>query len=238
MSQDAYDMSRHIVSKQRVADHGEVFTPPDLVRDMLDLVAQECERIDSRFLEPACGNGNFLAEVLHRRLALINRRAARALVRWEQDALLGLACLYGIELLPDNARECRDRLCGLFTDQYIQRFGEKARPAVLAAARLIVETNILNGDALTMTTVSEGARGGRPLVVTEWSLLPGGRFKRHLYEYQELVQPEADNANPLFSAPRPQLTDEEGKPVFVVRPVGELPAVHYLKIAEFGGNRS
>src|SRR6188768_701921 len=89
-------------SRQRIIDHGEVFTPPGLVNDMLDLVSHECERIDSRFLEPACGDGNFLTEVLRRRLAVVDRRARRSLLTWERDALLGLACLYGVELLDDN----------------------------------------------------------------------------------------------------------------------------------------
>src|SRR5688572_7482544 len=94
-------MARSIHTRQRVMDHGEVFTPPALVNDMLNLVAQECERVDSRFLEPACGNGNFLAEVLRRRLTMIDRRH-KPQTQWEPNALLGLACLYGIELLWDN----------------------------------------------------------------------------------------------------------------------------------------
>jgi hypothetical protein len=224
-------------SRERVINHGEVFTPPELVRAMLDLVAQECERIDSRFLEPACGHGNFLAEVLERRLALVTKRAGRAIVRWEQDALLGLACLYGIELLEDNAIECRDRLHGIFVDAYCQRFGANARDAVVAAARIIVHTNIVQGDALTMTTTSTRRRKTEPLVLTEWSMLSGGKLKRRLFEYRELLRTEQEDAGPLFSAPLPKITDEEGKPVFVTRAVGEKPAIHYLRLAESEGDR-
>lgn len=231
-------MSANMRSKQRVVDHGEVFTPPELVKAMLNLVAQECERIDSRFLEPACGHGNFLAEVLERRLALVTKRAGRAIMRWEQDALLGLACLYGIELLEDNAIECRDRLHGIFAAAYSQRFGFKARGAVLAAARITVTTNIVQGDALTMTTTGTGRRKPEPLVLTEWSMLSGGKFKRRLYEYRELLRTEPEDAGPLFSAPPPKVTDEEGKPVFVTRAVSEMPAIHYLKLAESEGDRS
>lgn len=225
-------------SKQRVIDHGEVFTPPELVRAMLDLVAQECERIDSRFLEPACGHGNFLAEVLERRLALVTKRAGRAIVRWEQDALFGLACLYGIELLDDNAIECRDRLHGIFADAYSRLFGSKARDAVLAAARTIVRTNIVQGDALTMTTSGKGRRKPEPLVLTEWSMLSGGKFKRRLYEYRVLLRTEQEDAGPLFSPPAPKITDEEGTAVFVTKAVSEKLAIHYLKLAESEDERS
>ena len=231
-------MSSNMRSKQRVVDHGEVFTPPELVKAMLDLVAQECERIDSRFLEPACGHGNFLAEVLERRLALVAKRAGRSIVRWEQDALLGLACLYGIELLDDNAIECRDRLYGILADAYNQCFGRKIREAVLTAARIIVRTNIVQGDALSMTTAGTACLKPEPLVLTEWSMLSGGKFKRRLFEYRELLGAGRDDAGPLFAAPEPKITDEEGRPVFVTRAVGEKPAVHYLKLTESQGDPS
>ncbi len=63
--------ARLVKSKARVADHAEVFTPPWLVEAMLDLVKAETERIDSRFLEPACGSGNFLVQILRRKLAAV-----------------------------------------------------------------------------------------------------------------------------------------------------------------------
>ena len=66
-------MEKQVKSKQRVADHGEVFTAEREVNAMLDLVKQETERIDSRFLEPACGDGNFLSEILRRKLAVVKR---------------------------------------------------------------------------------------------------------------------------------------------------------------------
>src|SRR5688500_11831988 len=147
-------MARSANSRQRVIDHGEVFTPPGLVDDMLDLVAHECERVDSRFLEPACGTGNFLAEVLRRRLALVDKRH-KPRTQWEPNALLGLACLYGIELLFDNVNDCRQRLHSLFADHYNARYGKQARDECLAAARHIVNCNILQGDALKMTTVGD-----------------------------------------------------------------------------------
>jgi hypothetical protein len=224
----------HAISRKRVIDHGEVFTPAGLVNDMLDLVAHECERVDSRFLEPACGTGNFLAEVLRRRLALVDRRYKHR-TQWEPNALLGLACLYGIELLYDNVNDCRQRLYTLFADHYTARYGKQAKPECLAAALHIVRCNIVQGDALKMTTVGDKVHRARPLVFTEWSLLPGGKFKRSRYEYHDLSQPPPEAASGLFVPATARITDEDGKPVFIPCKVADWPAVHYLKLGEFEG---
>jgi hypothetical protein len=227
----------HIISRQRVIDHGEVLTPPGLVNDMLNLpgVVHECERIDAKFLEPACGNGNFLAEVLRRRLAVVDRKCRRALICWEQDALQGLACIYGIEWLYDNVNECRDRLHGIFAEAYISRFGKKAREAVLDAARHILRCNILQGDALEMTTVGDKVMPARPLIFTEWSILSGGKVKRWRYEFRELTRPLPGAAPSLFEDDVEPLFCEAGKPVFIARPLDSKPVVHYLKLAESEG---
>src|SRR5712671_1368776 len=95
-----------IKSKKRVADHGEVFTPPWIVEAMLNLVKDETERIDSRFLEPACGSGNFLVRVLQRKLTAVEVKFGRSDFEKRHYGLLSLMCLYGIELLPDNIAEC------------------------------------------------------------------------------------------------------------------------------------
>src|SRR4051794_38450332 len=97
-------------SKQRVADHGEVFTPPELVEAMIDLVKTEAERIESRFLEPACGSGNFLVPVLRRKLAAVDARYRNSDFERRHYALLALMSIYGIELLDDNVAECRENL--------------------------------------------------------------------------------------------------------------------------------
>jgi hypothetical protein len=227
---------RPAISRKRVIDHGEVFTPPGLVNDMLDLVAHECERTDSRFLEPACGTGNFLAEVLRRRLTLVDRRY-KPRTRWEPNALLGLACLYGIELLHDNVNDCRLRLRSLFAEHYVARYGKQAKPAFLSAAWHIVRCNILHGDALKMTTVGDHVHRAQPLVYTEWSLLPRGKFKRRRYEYHDLTQPPPEAASALFVPANPRITDEEGKPVYIPCKVGDWPPVHYLDLGEFEGER-
>jgi hypothetical protein len=226
-------MQSNVISRQRVIDHGEVFTPPGLVNDMLDLVAHECEREDSRFLEPACGNGNFLAEVLRRRLGRVDQQySKRAPNQWEQHALLGLACLYGIELLLDNVSECRQRLYTLFADHYTARYGKRAKSRVLAAAKVILRCNILHGDALKMTTVGDTVQRARPLVFTEWSLVGGGKLKRRRYEYHDLTQPPPEPASALFFPANPRVTDEAGKPVYIPCKLNDLPTVKYLELGE------
>lgn len=231
-------MDPHVKTRDRVINHGEVFTPPSLVRDMLDLpgVKDECLRIDARFLEPACGDGNFLAEILRRRLERVGQKHPKTQQHpWERDALVGLSNLYGIELLHDNVQACRDRLFGLFEGAYVARFGKKHQPGVLGAARHIVTANIFQGDALAMTTVGDEAVPARPLIFTEWSMLPRGRFKRKRFAYRELLE-HADrgeeDAGGIFGARREQLTSDDGKPVFIAEPVDDLPLVHYTKLQD------
>ena len=103
-----------IKSKQRVADHGEVFTPEWLVDAMLDLVKDETERLDSRFLEPACGSGNFLTKILKRKLTTVEIKYAKSEFDRQHYAVLSIMCIYGIELLEDNIIECKANLLEIF----------------------------------------------------------------------------------------------------------------------------
>lgn len=137
-----------IKSKKRVADHGEVFTPPWLVEAMLDLVKDESERIDSRFLEPACGSGNFLLRVLQRKLAAVELKFGKSDFEKRQFALLALMCIYGIELLADNIAECRANLLEVFADY----FALKESDDLYRAASYVLSQNLVHGDALTMRT--------------------------------------------------------------------------------------
>lgn len=169
-------------SKQRVADHGEVFTPAWMVEDMLDLVQEESERIDSRVLEPACGSGNFLVPVLRRKLATVESRYGRSDFEKRHYALFALMCIYGIEILPDNAQECRDNLATVFEGFLgVDGTDEWAR-----AARAVLAVNVVQGDALTMTTPSGG-----PITFAEWGYLGKGRFQRRDFRYDELTQRSA-----------------------------------------------
>lgn len=169
-------------SKQRVADHGEVFTPAWLVEAMLDLVKDESERIDSRFLEPACGSGNFLVQVLQRKLAAVELRFGRSEFERQHYALLGLMCIYGIELLEDNIAECRDNLLEIFSTY----LGLDGTSDPYRAASNVLSQNLIHGDALTMRTAA-----AEPIVFAEWGYLGKGKFQRRDFRLDVLTQSAA-----------------------------------------------
>lgn len=170
-----------VKSKQRVADHGEVFTPAVMVEAMLDLVKDESERIDSRFLEPACGSGNFLIPVLKRKLATVQARYCESDFEMRHHALLALMSVYGIELLEDNVAECRENLLEVFAGCLEVAPGD----VWYAAAAKVLGTNIVHGDALSMTTQGENAQ---PITFPEWSYVGKGRYRRRDFRFDTLTQ--------------------------------------------------
>ncbi|MGH9493765.1 MAG: N-6 DNA methylase [Candidatus Sulfotelmatobacter sp.] len=168
-----------IKSKKRVADHGEVFTPQWLVENMLDLVKGETERIDSRFLEPACGSGNFLVPVLQRKLAAVEAKFGKSDFERGLYALLAVMCTYGIELLEDNIAECRANMLEVFTDYLnLSETNELYR-----AASYVLSQNIVHGDALTMRR-----HDGQPITFAEWGYLGKGKFQRRDFRLEVLTQ--------------------------------------------------
>jgi hypothetical protein len=189
-NRDATNATEKLVkSRQRVADHGEVFTPAWLVEDMLNLVKDESERIDSRFLEPACGSGNFLVPVLRRKLSTVDAKFGSNEFERRHFALLSLMCIYGIELLPDNAAECRGNLLAVLLGFLDSDAGEEWR----LAARAVLDANIVQGDALTMTSAS-----GEHIVLPEWGYIGRGKFQRRDFRYDTLTQ-RASIEGSLFS---------------------------------------
>jgi hypothetical protein len=158
-----------IKSKKRVADHGEVFTPPWLVEKMLDLVKGETDRIDSRFLEPACGSGNFLVPVLQRKLAAVEAKFGKSAFERQHYALLAVMCCYGIELLSDNIAECRANMLEVFADY----LNVDDADDLYRAAYLVLSLNLVHGDAMTMRDIT-----GAPISVVEWGYLGKGKFQR------------------------------------------------------------
>ena len=168
-----------VKSKQRVADHGEVFTPAWMVEDMLNLVKTESERIDSRFLEPACGSGNFLKSVLKRKLITVQARYGKSDFERRHHALFAVMCIYGIELLKDNVEECRESLLVIYME-YLR--ASKDDVWVKAAAKVLA-ANIIQGDALTLTTTD-----GKSIEFPEWGYLGSGKFQRRDFRYDSLTQ--------------------------------------------------
>lgn len=209
--------THQIVSKQRVADHGEVYTHEREVNAMLDLVEAETQRIDSRFLEPACGDGNFLAEILRRKLAVVSARYGRNQLDWERQAIVALASIYGIDILQDNAIACRQRLFEIWDGEYSRRFKAAATAACRDSARFLLEKNIVWGDALTFRTVDETPR---PIVLSEWSLVSGSQIKRRDFMFSFLV--EKTHQFSLFN--------DEGEAASIAEPVREHPLTHFLEI--------
>ncbi|ABQ31617.1 N-6 DNA methylase [Acidiphilium cryptum] len=167
-----------IKSKKRVADHGEVFTPPWLVEKMLDLVKGETERIDARFLEPACGSGNFLVPILQRKLAAVEIKYGKFNFERRHYALFGLMCCYGIELLPDNIAECRANMMEVLAE-YLNITSDDE---VYRAALFVLSLNLVHGDAMTMR---DGT--GAPISVVEWGYLGKGRYQRRDFRLDVLT---------------------------------------------------
>lgn len=207
------EVEQLVKSRQRVADHGEVFTPTWMVEAMLDLVKGESERIDSRVLEPACGAGNFLIPVLVRKLATVQYRYGKNEFEKRHYALFALMCTYGIELLPDNAQECRENLAAVFNDF----LGLELADDWARSARAVLAANIVQGDALTMTDPA-----GQPIRFPEWGYLGKGRFQRRDFRYDALTQ-RASFEGTLFG----ELDDED-----LFTPVKTYPVMTAHQIAD------
>jgi len=214
-------MEKQLVSRQRVADHGEVYTRKREVNAMLDLVKQETERIDSRFLEPACGTGNFLAEVLTRKLRVVESRYKKSQLEYERNAVLAVSSIYGIDILQDNVTKCRERLFRLFDEAYTGSFKAAAKTECRNAVKYILEKNIIHGDALDLKTVGDNPQ---PVVFAEWALVNGSMLKRRDFTFHGLLDHESIKELPLFS--------DLGEDVFIPEPVKEYAVIHFLKVAD------
>ena len=174
-----------VKSKKRVADHGEVFTPAWMVEAMLDLVKEETERIDSRFLEPACGSGNFIVQILKRKLAAVEVKFGKSDFERQHYALLGLMCIYGIELLADNIAECRANVL----DVYVEYLNIDETADLYRAAKHVLSENLVHGDALTMRAID-----GQPIHFAEWGYLGKGKFQRRDFRFDVLTGSSAFSA--------------------------------------------
>jgi hypothetical protein len=168
-----------IRSKRRVADHGEVFTPQWLVENMLELVKGETERIDSRFLETACGSGNFVVPVLQRKLAAVEAKFGKFEFERRHYALLAVMCTYGIELLEDNIAECRANMLEVFAGYLNLNEADE----LYLAAMYVLSQNLVHGDALTMRMPD-----GKPIAFAEWGYLGKGKFQRRDFLLSGLTQ--------------------------------------------------
>ncbi len=215
------NMQRQVKSKQRVADHGEVLTGEREVNAMLDLVKAETERIDSRFLEPACGTGNFLAEILRRKLRVVEERYAKSQIEYERYGVLAVSSIYGIDILEDNVQECRDRLLNIFEVEYRRLYRSEAKEQCLAAVKYILSCNIIHGDALSLKTVGDKPE---PITFAEWSLVNGSLLKRRDFTFRDLLDHASAKEMPLFS--------DLGEDVFIPEPKRDYQPVYFLEVGD------
>jgi hypothetical protein len=209
-----------VKSKKRVADHGEVFTNEREVNAMLDLVKHETERIDSRFLEPACGNGNFLVEVLRRKLFEVERRYKSSQLEFERYSIIAVGSIYGIDLMMDNVIECRSRLFSEFNRTYGGLFKKKSKEECRTTIEYILTKNILCGNALTLKNDQN-----EPLVFSKWELVIRSNVKRHDYLFEELIQKEEGQ---LF-----QKKSDTGTSSFIPKSLKEFPLTHMYRLSEY-----
>jgi hypothetical protein len=214
-------MEKQTVSKKRVADHGEVFTSEREVNAMLDLVKQETERIESRFLEPACGTGNFLTKILERKLRVIESRYLKNQLDFERNLVLAVSSIYGIDILEDNVIECRKRLFEIINQKYAALFKKTAKDEIGKVIKFILDRNIIHGDALTLKTVGEEPQ---PIIFSEWSPINGSQIKRRDFVFKELVEQSSMRELPLFS--------DMGEEAFIPTPIKEYPPIHFLKVGK------
>ena len=217
----ADDEKAQVKSKQRVTDHGEVFTAEREVNAMLDLVKQETERIDSRFLEPACGDGNFLTEILKRKLDVVKSRYGKNVADYEQYAILAVSSIYGVDILQDNVDECRERLFSVFDKEYRGVCKYKLNEDTRNAAKFILKRNILCGDALTLKAADDS-----PIIFSEWSMVSEGLIKRRDYRLDQMLDGHKKQTTLLMVGWE---YDKEVK-AFIPMPIAEFPPTHYRRV--------
>lgn len=223
---------KQIKSKERVAAHGEVFTNEREVKAMCDLVSQECNRFDSRFLEPACGDGNFLAEILTRKLARVRKLYKNSTYDYERYSLLALSSLYGVDILLDNTKSCRARLFNIWNKEYKSVCKKTCNDQTREAATYIISQNILCGNALTMRQVNSKQQDTElPIIFPEWSLI-GPKLKRRDFRLDVLLKAkDKPTQKGLFNDELNQyLSINPTTGEYMPEPIKVYPAVHYKQI--------
>ena len=223
--------SSQIKSKERVSQRGEVFTAEREVNAMCDLVANECLRPDSRFLEPACGDGNFLSVILRRKLTELRRKYKKSPRDYEKMAIVAIGSLYGVDIMNDNVMACRERLYAIWDEEYSAHCKADASDEARNAARFIISRNIINGNALTLMCVdAEGHDTQAPIVFSEWTLIDSTQMQRSDYTMADLLTyndtSTEDGMGNLFALTEDQ--KEEGG-IFLRRYI-----THYKKVQEYG----
>ena len=213
-------------SKERIRERGEVFTAEREVKAMCDLVKDETERIDSRFLEPACGDGNFLAEILTRKLEVVKRKYKKSTLDYEKNTVLAISSVYGVDIMQDNVHACRDRLFKLWDKEYKSVCKKDCNDQTREAVKFILTKNIVCGNALTLKCVDEnGNETDEPIVFSEWAFITGFQMQRQDYTFAHLL--EMNNEEKQTKKQQSMFDDKEDEGKFLRRYV-----THYRRVQE------
>ena len=218
-------VTKQTKSKKRVADHGEVFTAEREVNAMLDLVKQETERIESRFFEPACGDGNFLAEILRRKLAVVKSRYGKHAADYERYSIIAITSIYGVDILQDNVNDCRERLFEIWNNEYTANCKKEANDDCRDAVRYILRHNILCGDALTLRQANNA-----PIIFAEWSAVNGCLMKRRDFRLDQMLEGHEQQMTLFMTGWE---YDEEIH-AFIPLPIREFAPIHYRRVQDNG----
>ena len=231
-TEQLHKSSSQIVSKERVAEHGEVYTAEREVKAMCDLVNDETQRLDSRFLEPACGTGNFLVEILNRKLEILKSKYKNTITDFEKYSVVAVGSLYGVELLSDNVEVCRNRLFDLWKNAYYQTFKNKINTDFEKVIQFVLHKNILCGNALTLKQVDENQNDlDKTIVFSEWSFVTGFLIKRRDFSFEEMIEnPKSTKQKDKDLFSDLDTKKELPKNAFISHPIKEFALCDYRKI--------
>ena len=213
---------KQIKDKNRVSNFGEVLTSKREVLDMLNLVKTETTRLDSRFLEPACGDGNFLTEVLNFKLNFLEKNYSKNQYEFEKFSIQIFTSIYGIDILEDNIISARERLFNQYFDLYNNKFKSNINQKLLDCIKYILKLNLVHADALSLKKV----KNDKFIIFSEWSLV-NDKIKRRDFEFKNLIDYAPFEKGTLFS----DLGDE----VIIPSPIKEYPLTHFLDIIPTNG---
>lgn len=232
-------MAKQVKSKQRVAERGEVFTAEREVNAMLDLVKQETQRIDSRFLEPACGDGNFLVEILRRKLAVVKANYKKNPADYEKYSVIAVTSIYGVDIMQDNVLDCRKRLYKIWNKEYTTNCKNEANDECRDSVKYILERNILCGNALSLMQVDENGKDtDKPIIFSEWSLVTGNSIKRRDFRLDVLLN-EHEEINLQYSLFDDATNSDYWETDLVTKetipaPTMEYPLTDYRRLRQYG----
>lgn len=227
-------------SKERVAEHGEVFTAEREVKAMCDLVQNMCEDYSKRFLEPACGDGNFLAEILTRKLDSVKKKYKRSTYDYERFSVFAITSIYGVDIMQDNVMECRNRLFSIWDKEYKAICKKEVNEQTREAVKYILSKNILCGNALTLMCVDENQQDtDTPIIFPEWSVVGGTNLKRRDFRLDVLLKvgekPQEKKQKSLFDDEDDiykYLTINPVTGEYIAKPIKEYPQLPYRRINE------